>query len=198
MSAVVNDYMVAKDIVKESLQNNPDASIFLAKAQKNIVLSALLKGYANKIQEVSDNHSITGEMQIARDGQMISGMLRAQADMILYSVTSRVRDSWSQGGEEELEEGKKIFSAQKILSTPIRIVSSDSDLIVAYGDLSRFMIKNEPEGLVEKERKMLFRAKTSVPLTCSMVSKSVLNTLKIKGKDTSSVFLAYFKGRIQK
>ena len=45
--------------------------------------------------------SVDGQLGLARDGKQVSQSLSAQADLILYSICSRVRDSWKRTGEED-------------------------------------------------------------------------------------------------
>lgn len=198
MSELAQDYVAAKTIVAESLDGNSDASIFLAKAQKNLLLAAILKGYANKINQIANDLSIDGKIKSSNDGKSISRTLSAQADLILHSICARVRDSWSGLGENPIPESKTVLNAQRIVGTPTKILSKRSDLIKDYGELSRFMTGETFDTLVRKEKKLLFKAKTSLPIICDLVPEKVLNVLQIKGKGTSSVFLNYFQSRINK
>ena len=198
MSGLAQDYNAAKTIVAESLQGNPDASIFLAKAQKNLLLASLLRGYANKINEISNDLAIEGKIKSSSDGKLISKSLEAQSDLILHSICSRVRDSWSGLGENPIPESKTVLNAQRVAGTPVRVLSKKNDLLRDYGDLSRFMTGEKNDILARKEKKLLFKAKTSLPIICDYVPEKVLNVLQIKGKGTSSVFLNYFLSRIKK
>jgi hypothetical protein len=199
VSELQKDYLVAKEIVKESIKGNSDASIFLAKAQKNLILCCLLRGYANKISQLADQLSVDGRLALARDGRQVSQSLKAQADLILYSIASRIRDSWKNNGENPIPEDKTVLLSQRIASSPIKVISSNKELREGYGALSRFMNFDAANSkLVSKEKKLLFKAKTSVPLICEIVPKKVLDCLKIDGAGTKSVFLCYFKNRLQK
>jgi len=198
VSELAQDYIAAKTIVAESLAGNSDASIFLAKAQKNLLLAALLKGYANKINEMANDLSIEGKIKTSNDGKAISKTLYAQADLILHGICARVRDSWSGLGENPIPESKTILNSQRVIGTPTKILSTKSELIRDYGDLSRFMTGENYDTLVRKEKKLLFKAKTSLPIICDFVPEKVLSVLQIKGKGTSSVFLNYFSSRIKK
>ena len=159
MSGLQKDYLVAKEIVRESIKGNPDASIFLSKAQKNLILCCLLRGYSKKISQLSDDLSVEGKLGLARDGKQISQSLAAQADLILYSICSRVRDSWSGSGEERVPEDKTVLRAKEILSLPVKIISSDKDLAKSYGPLSRFMTGTSDEKLVRKEKNYYLQPK---------------------------------------
>ena len=198
MSELAQDYIAAKTIVAESLAGNSDASIFLAKAQKNLLLAALLKGYANKINEIANDLSIEGKMKTSNDGKSVSKTLLAQSDLILHSICSRIRDSWSGLGETPIPESKTILNSQRIVGTPTKILSTKPELVRDYGELSRFMTGDNFDALVRKEKKLLFKAKTSLPIICDFVPEKVLSVLQIKGKGTSSVFLNYFSSRIKK
>ena len=197
MSGLKKDYLTAKEIVRESIKGNPDASIFLSKAQKNLILSALLRGYSKKISQLSDDMSVEGQLGLARDGKQVSQSLAAQADLILYSICSRVRDSWKGTGEERVPEDKTVLRSKEILSLPVKIISSDKKLQKAYGPLSRFMTGKTEETLARKEKKLLFKAKTSVPLICDLVPDKVLESLNIESQGTKSVFLCFFKNRFK-
>lgn len=196
MSRLAKDYLAAKEVVRESLSGNPDASIFLAKAQKNLLLYAIISGYSNKIRIISNDLSVSGNLILSQDGKSIAKILKAQADMIIYSIASRMRDSWSTSGENDIPESRNVLIAQKILGTPYSIKSSNEDLQKHYGDLSRFLTGKSSEKIVKKEKKLLFKAKTSIPLICDFVPKKVLDVLQIEGVGTKSVFLSYFKKRI--
>lgn len=198
MSGTVGDYSAAKQIVKETLVGNSDASIFLALAQKNLLLMAILRGYGNKIREISNQAAIEGHLQASKDGKSIANILIAQSDAIAYSIASRVRDSWSSRGEEELPEGKRVLYSQKILGSPVKVSCSQEDLRAIYGDLSRFFTGENPSGILKKEKKLLFKAKTSLPLICDFVPSKVLDVLQIKNvPGTKSVFLTYFRNRVE-
>ena len=197
MSGLQKDYLVAKEIVRESIKGNPDASIFLSKAQKNLILCCLLRGYSKKISQLSDDLSVDGKLGLARDGKQISQSLAAQADLILYSICSRIRDSWSGSGEERVPEDKTVLRAKEILSLPVKIISSDKDLVKSYGPLSRFMTGTSDEKLVRKEKKLLFTAKTSVPLICDLVPDKVLQSLNIEAQGTKAVILCFSKNRFR-
>jgi len=197
VSLLKKDYLIARDIVRESISGNVDASIFLSKAQKNLILYCLLNGYSKKISQIADDLSIDGQLVLARDGKQVSKSLAAQSDLILYSICSRVRDSWNGTGEERIPEDKTVLTSKDVLSLPIKIVSSAPELVEAYGPLSRFMTGYASQKLVKKEKKLLFKAKTSVPLICDIVPQKVLDSLQIKGSSTESVFLCFFKNRLR-
>lgn len=197
MSELQRDYLTAKEIVRESIKGNPDASIFLSKAQKNLILCCLLRGYSKKIAQLADEQSVNGRLGLARDGKQVSQSLAAQADLILYSICSRVRDSWNGVGEERIPEDKTVLRSREVLSVPVKIISSDQDLTKAYGPLSRFMTGSSDEQLVRKEKKLLFKAKTSVPLICDLVPEKVLQSLNIESQGTKAVFLCFFKNRFR-
>jgi len=69
VSELQRDYLTAKEIVRESIKGNPDASIFLSKAQKNLILCCLLRGYSKKIAQLADEQSVNGRLGFARDGK---------------------------------------------------------------------------------------------------------------------------------
>jgi hypothetical protein len=69
VSELQRDYLTAKEIVRESIKGNPDASIFLSKAQKNLILCCLLRGYSKKIAQLADDLSVNGRLGLARDGK---------------------------------------------------------------------------------------------------------------------------------
>ena len=197
MSGLLNDYKAAKKLVTESLAGNPDAYLFLSRAQRNLVLSALLKCYAQKIQARANDLSLQGKTALAMDGSTVSARLLADSDLIRFSVLSAIRDGWSSRGEEEIPEGRNILTSKKLAESPLRLNSNKDNILKNYSTLSRFFIPSRDSVDEKREKKLLFLAKNSVPLMSESIPKKIRMTLATESNPTESIFLCYFRQRVK-
>ena len=194
---LIQDKIVARELVKEALDGNSDAKFFISQSQRALILIAIYETTANRILESANKLSLKGQIDIGIDGKMVANRLKANAKLLRYSIVEAVRNAWKNKGEKLIPEAKGILQAKEIVSSPFRLRSSKQDIQNAYEDDARFFLPNMPtDDLMEK--KTLYQARHSVPIMNETIPSSVLQHYGIiTMKPHSSFFLNFFSQRFR-
>ena len=194
---LIQDKIVARELVKEALDGNSDAKFFISQSQRALILIAIYETTANRILESANKLSLKGQIDIGIDGKMVANRLKANAKLLRYSIVEAVRNAWKNKGEKLIPEAKGILQAKEIVSSPFRLRSSKQDIQNAYDDDARFFLPNMPtDDLMEK--KTLYQARHSVPIMNETIPSSVLQHYGIiTMKPHSSFFLNFFSQRFR-
>ena len=91
MNALMKDRNVTKEIIVEALQGNKEARYFISRAQQALVMSALYEIIANRIEKTANRLSLNGLPDLGRDGILVANRLRANSNLLRYSLADLLR-----------------------------------------------------------------------------------------------------------